>query len=449
MALKLFERDGSGETWWYEYDELGRIVSERSGSPGDPVRIGYNYDAGVQGVGRLREVVDVVGDVTTRFEYEVRGNVTRTERFHNGNQLTDDSVEYNDLKLAKKRGYDNGRELTTEYGLDGLPRSVTFDSAATGAIPLAANIEYHASSRVRSAELAGGAIIYDANYEPFTQRILSRVYMDAANNMLSGCTDVQYDRVGNVVAFTDHSPPQQPLEWTYAYDSLYRLRHAVAKSAGATVADLEYRYDAAGNFTRNDEYRNAEDWLYGSANEVTGTQSAPNSITYSGGGRVASNPEHQQITWNDRKRVSDIQHADGSTATSGYDYEGKLLRLERDDGAGAQRSSWFFSEEHEAHNTEPVYNVMLEGVPWMTVGADGTLRVLARGLADSVVRELDGAGAVVPGSDERFLPFGARLDAAPSQTKTRGFAGAIQGTDSTLCDGCSALSTGIWSISSA
>ena len=46
--------------------------------------------------------------------------------------------------------------------------------------------------------------------------------------------------------------------------------------------------------------------------------------------------------------------------------------------------------------------------------------MLARTLAQSVVRELDDAGAVIAGRDEAFAPFGRRLGNAPALEKQRG-----------------------------
>ena len=177
---------------------------------------------------------------------------------------------------------------------------------------------------------------------------------------------------------------------------------------------------------------------------VTGTAAAPNAIVTDAAGRVTATPETAVLQWNARKRVSRVTSAAGDRVDVRYDHEGNLLVADRAAaGAPAATRSAFFSKEHEVHAGTHVYHANLEGVPWVSVAPDGQRRVLARTLAQSVVRELDDGGAAIPGRDEAFAPFGRRLGNAPGPEKQRGFAGAVQGVGQVMLMGARPYQLGL------
>ncbi|HEU5320227.1 MAG TPA: RHS repeat-associated core domain-containing protein, partial [Methylomirabilota bacterium] len=429
-GLKVYERDATGQEWWYAYDALGRIAREVAGpDPAAGARLLYTYDTPLPlGRGQLGEVRDAVRNDVTRYTYDARKRVARVERTVAGAAVSDDRTAYNDLGEVARRDFQDGSALEYDYGVDGRLRAVRFVRADGVRRPLVEQIAYHPSSRIAQAALAGGAVRYAATFDPATQRLASRTYATGAGAVLLGLDQIVYDRVGNVRAHREALPPAAPVTWALEYDSLYRLRHAVGTRAGAPLLDAEYRYDAAGNFTRNDEFVAGADLAYGALqpDAVLGTAANPSLFVWDAAGRAAAAPQHPLLQWSARKQAERVVGPGGQQLDLVHTHDGALLQLDRT-VAGAVTTSRFLAADHEQHGGQDHYFAVLEGVQWAAARPDGARQVYARSLANSVVRVVDEAGAAVAGTDEVFAPFGTTLGAPPAAPAPRGFADGVRG----------------------
>ncbi len=428
-GTKIHERDATGTEWWYFYDELGRVKSEHVGAPSASPSIDYTYDAPFA-LGRLAHARNLGQKHELSFSYDARGNETHKIRQFGGAVVSDEQSFFNDLNRVKQRSFAGGSKIVTSYNLDGLPSAIHFLNAAGGApIPLVEAIRYHTSGRVCSAQLLGGAVVYDAAFDAMTQRLTRRTYRDIAGTPIFQLDIIKYDNVGNITSFREHAPPAQAIDWQHEYDSLYRLRHAVAVQGGTISQDLNYHYDAVGNFVLNDEYDAGQRWNYDGPrpNAVTGTTAAPGSFAYDAVGRVIGNKEADVVRWNNRRRVDQVISPKGDRIDMIYSHDGRIVALDRTDAGGTVERSIFLAEDHERHGATDCFFANIEGIPWVAVQPDGTRTVYVRSLASSVVRELADRGKPISTSDELYAPFGSPLGGRASSAKRRGFAGALRG----------------------
>jgi RHS repeat-associated protein len=443
---KVYERDGHGTEWWYGYDALGRVVQEIPGA--DPLaaaRIVYSYDAPAPlGRTQLFEVRNVATNDRKRFYYDELRQTNRVESMLAGAVVSDDRATYNDLDEVKRRDFQDGTAMEYDYGVDGGVRAIRFVRADGTPVPMVEQVVYHPSGRIGQARLAGGGVVYGAAFDPSTQRLTSRTFVDGGGATCFSLDQLAYDRVGNVRGYREDAPAAAPVLWALEYDSLYRVRHATATQAGAGLFDREYRYDAVGNFLRNDEFSPGDTLAYGVArpDAVLGTTANPNLFTYDGAGRATTTPQLPVVRWNDRKRVDRLANAGGDQIDITYTHDGALVELIRTAG-GVADTSRFISPAHEQHGGQDRYFAVLEGVQWVSTRPDGVRTVFARSLGNSIVRVIDQAGATVAGTDEMFGPFGATVGAAPLTPAPRGFADAIRGSNGVQLMGARPFHSGL------
>ncbi|MUV13888.1 RHS repeat-associated core domain-containing protein [Noviluteimonas gilva] len=182
----------------YQYDELGRLIAERSGVEGKLVA-GRSYDV----EGRLVEVVDGNGH-KTRLTYDALGRVaTSTDAMGGVTRLTYDAGDRT-TAVVDPRG------LSTTYRYNGLGDLLELRSPDTGTTT-------HAYS-------AGG--------------LLTRTVRNDASAI-----DYAYDALGRVVAVTGGSDQR-----TFAYDTCGAgfLCEATTLNGGAVQASTRFTYRADG-----------------------------------------------------------------------------------------------------------------------------------------------------------------------------------------------------------
>ena len=245
---RIYERGAAGVARWYAFDALGRVTGEVPGAdPNQNPTVVYNYDGpAATDIGRLTSAQDLVADVLSQYSYDGRGNVTRVIRTLAGVVVDDVAVDYNDLRAPRRRTFAGGVQLKYDLGVDGLMAATQLVRADGVQVPMIAGVTYHPSGRVAQADLCGGAVVYRASFDAQTQRLRHRGYRTAAGTVLYEVDNLGYDAVGNVVAFREQAPSADPVTWTLAYNSAYRLRSADAARPGGAVAAFGYRYDVAG-----------------------------------------------------------------------------------------------------------------------------------------------------------------------------------------------------------
>ncbi len=129
--------DARGVTVHYGYDELNRVTSIDYPGLDEDITFSFDADGGVgqtcdNGKGRLCVQVDESG--TTRYDYDVFGNVTRLRK--------EEAVGSNSVVLETKYSYDAGDNITSitypdgravDYGRDAVRRVASIDTTVNSA----------------------------------------------------------------------------------------------------------------------------------------------------------------------------------------------------------------------------------------------------------------------------------------------------------------------------
>lgn len=230
------QTDARGVTRTTSYDALDRPVSVNFPDAGETIR--YVYDQGVNGIGRLSGITDESG--STEFEYDDRGNITRTVNTVDA-QSYSISYSYNAADRLTGVNYPSGRSLVYTYDGSGRVDSVT-STDSTGTVEvLAAGIERLPFGPMQSLTL-GNSIerthSYDLDYrlESLTDTgVLERNYA--------------WNSVNNITAITDGLNIDG--SQLFNYDALDRLSFAIGG-----YGERSFTYDAVGNrqsIQRNDD----------------------------------------------------------------------------------------------------------------------------------------------------------------------------------------------------
>jgi RHS repeat-associated protein len=235
--------DGTGTTYQYGADGLLTGSTNARGQT-----IDYSYDAAGQLTGKT------FGDGTSEhYAYDARGNLISAQAREGG---------------ITSYTYDSAGRLTSVTDPNGRNESYVYDSAGRlieRIEPSGSATNYGYDSSGRLAELTDGSgnllvkYTYDAN---------SRVARSDMGNGTS--TTYSYDAAGDVTQIVNYAADGSVSEsfaytydansrpvtvatldgtWTYGYDAVGELTHAVFQSTNSAIPnqDLSYTYDAAGN----------------------------------------------------------------------------------------------------------------------------------------------------------------------------------------------------------
>jgi RHS repeat-associated protein len=429
---RIYERNAVGDEWCFAFDALGRWTDDVPGAdPTQAAAVVRRYDGAGPGtsVGQLVRAEVVPDSVVTQYTYDRRGHVANVTRTIGGVVVASDTMTYDDLGEVSRHAFTGGAALEWTRGIDGLLSRVRFIQADGTIVPMTDGIVYDAAGRVSGATICGGTLRYSSSFEASTARMASRAYLDGAGAPLYRLTNFVYDGVGNLRSYDEEAPPAGRVSWALVHDSLYRLRGATATRGAAAIADLEYRHNLASNVTRSDETAPGLTLAYDPARPdlVTGVVGGATLYTHDAAGRLRSTPALTNVRWSARDRVAQMTDGGARQLDVVYDHNRELLAVDSTTGGVTERS-YFFSAVHERHAGVDRYIALLDGLQCVAARDDGTRVVLARGMAGSVTRTMDHAGAVIAGSTELYAPFGAAI-AAASTPWPRGYAGAVRGLD--------------------
>ena len=110
------QTDAKGQVVNMQYDPLGRMI-ERSDDEGTTTWTYGGLDAPAGSIGQLLE--ETHGEVSTTYQYDTLGRVTRTTKTLEGTEFTT-TVHYDDLGRVIKTDYPGGQGLYTENHYDDL-----------------------------------------------------------------------------------------------------------------------------------------------------------------------------------------------------------------------------------------------------------------------------------------------------------------------------------------
>ena len=229
-------------------------------------------------------------------------------------------------------GYPEGMESRRTYNAAGLLERVEVDrGTGPGYQTVVDAIAYNARGQWTEVTHGNGvktAREYDEDLARLTRIFTRRVGTPTTHFQ---DLDYAYDPTGNPVKITDNLSRSSfahnrliPNTRSFAYDARYRLtratgkRHRTARQKAPDVLvtspdpndyepyAIEYAYDAAGNFTRNQEYANGElhyksgriDLFNGDETEA-GSFGAPaaGNFCYDANGNTTHTPRHQELAY--------------------------------------------------------------------------------------------------------------------------------------------------------
>ncbi|WP_190285576.1 toxin glutamine deamidase domain-containing protein [Montanilutibacter psychrotolerans] len=316
--------DPNQGSWSFDYNALGEVLGQRDARGittttgydklGRPLQASATYDH--DGTGALDTVVDT-------FTYDpayAKGSPAGSERKLNAMSLRKETLGYDTQSrpvsrtLVQRRAiggaYDTLKQETSYDAYYGRAKAQTYGNAETlwlryskyGHLIRESNAVTGEDYRVVDAvdargnatqeTLAGGNITAIRTYQGQTGQMLSVQYGSVLVPTLRKL-EYRYDVFGNVLWQQLNSGS---VKEDYQYDALHRLEQATR--SGATVATVNYGYDAAGNFTFKSDFS---------------TNIGTNAYVYSGG-TCGGGPN----------AVKSVALAAGGTRTYCYDATGNM-----------------------------------------------------------------------------------------------------------------------------
>jgi RHS repeat-associated protein len=320
--------DPKGNTTHYQYDAHGNpiLVTSADGST-----TSADYDA----TGQLQHATDADGHTTAytsnaagqpltvtfadnskiTYTYDAHGNLTSAADASGTTTLTYDGAD----QLAKvaypdgtflKYTYDSaGRRIqmadqtgyTVNYTYNALGQlSGLTDSSGK---PIVTYTYDAAGNLAKQVSADGSSTLYTYDHGG---RILSMTNKDGSGAVVSSFTDT-YDALGRRATETTLDG-----QWTYSYDAVGQLTHAVFASTNPAVPsqDLRYAYDAAGNRTSTVLNGVTTNYVTNNLNQYTSVGTA--SFVYDAAGNLIRETDGGGGTG-------------GGTTTYSYDVAGRLV----------------------------------------------------------------------------------------------------------------------------
>jgi RHS repeat-associated protein len=246
--------DGSIESWTYDSYGNPQTWTNRRGH--QTIYTNNNY-------GQITAKQFADGSLTS-YAYDPQDNLTSAATFNtNQSPLEVSTMAYDGSNRLVQITYPGGKYLTFAYDSNGR-RTSSVDQLGHQL-----DYSYDGQGRLRSMTNELNALVVQYQYDPD-----GRVALKTLGNGMF--TTYQYDAAGQLLSMTNALASGAVLsifnysydsrgrrtsmnsldgQWTYAYDDIGQLTHAVFTSATTNIAnqDLAYVYDAVGNRTQTIE----------------------------------------------------------------------------------------------------------------------------------------------------------------------------------------------------
>ena len=278
--------DARGKKSTYSYDALNRLAGI-SFSTGNP--IGFSYDAGTNGVGRLTGMTDESG--TTQWQYDLHGRVTLKATSVGGVPRAV-GYQYDAHGRLSHLTYPSGKALTLTWRANKLD-ALTLDGQA-----VLGNVQYHPFSGPRQWSFGNGQLVsrsYDAD-----NRLAGYPLADSMRSL-------SFDDAGRITHISDSNTA---LNQAIQYDALDRL-------TGWTTPLLSqgYSYDAGSN--RTSATYGVASYSHTVAPGSNRLQSVagptPKAYQHDAAGNVIHDGR-TSFAYNDRGRLAGVSNAQGTTS---------------------------------------------------------------------------------------------------------------------------------------
>jgi RHS repeat-associated protein len=226
--------DPKGTVINYYYDALNRLTAVQF--PLDSSQnIGYTYDSGTYGIGRITGRTDISG--TYAFSYDARGNLTQEQKTISGIVYTT-GYGHNGNNVLTSLTYPSGRVVTYTRDTTGQVSQVSTTVNGTPTT-LASSLAYLPFGGITSLIYGNGLVLSQAHD---TQYRISSLTVGSLLNLTYA-----YDANGNITAISDAvNPPGGPLDTAGVYTYLPESNKL---DSIAGNSPLVFGYDANGNTT--------------------------------------------------------------------------------------------------------------------------------------------------------------------------------------------------------
>jgi RHS repeat-associated protein len=239
--------------------------------------------------------------------------------------------EYDAMSRVTGTVYPDNSRVERIYNDGCLLEKIRFYNNGVAAITIIQNIDYRENGQ-RLRVTYGNGVMTQYSYDPVSYRLL-RIKTQQGGGVKLQDLEYIYDPVGNIVQISDRLSDQiiddtQIITNTrsFEYDPLYRLIKVQGRNHKDAIADkckshafvaalkpppnsndlqnlyqnytFDYRYDAVGNFQRNEEYLNAV-LQYESVmpDHFNGAWSEVNEYSYDINGNMTRSPCHPLLAW--------------------------------------------------------------------------------------------------------------------------------------------------------
>ncbi len=384
----LQSTDGNGNVVHYSYNSAGQLLSK---TYADGSQTTYAYDAG----GKLTSAANATG--TTNLTYDSANHLTEI-------------------------AYPDGKSLQYSYDAAGRRSQMVDQSGST------VNYTYNSLGQFSGlTDGSGNSLVsytYDATGRLSRETKGNRTYTaytyDAAGDVLSVLNYAPGGAINSSFVYTYNDLGLQTSEttldgqWTYSYDAIGQLTHAVfaSNNPGAIPnQDLQYFYDAAGNRTKT--IINGVTTTYSTNNRNEYSQVGSTSYAYDPNGSLVSQTDGSgttTFTYNVDNRLSGIRPATGSPWSYQYDPLGNLYSTTQ-----SGQTTQYLIDPSGLGNVVGTYNAGGNLIANYTYGLGLVSQVNTSGVTNyydfdalgSTADLTNAAGGIV--NTYSYLPFGGAL----------------------------------------
>lgn len=406
--------DARSITTTYAYDNLNRVKT-RSYSDSTPA-VAYNYDGtGLGSVpsyakGKLTKVSSSVSE--TKYDsFDNLGKILSSSQLTDG-QTYNFGYAYNLAGMLTEETYPSGRKVKNTIATDASLSKVETQPSGGSYATRADNFVYTAAGAVSAMQL-GNAKWENAQFNSRLQPTQLGLGTSATDQSL---WKVAYDygttdNNGNVKQQTISVPSITPLEQTYAYDSLNRIKSAVETQSSAQTWKQTFTYDRYGN--RNFDAANTTTLGSCSTNQCNPTIDAANNrfttnqgYTYDLSGNLLTDAQNRSFVYDAENKQKTVSDASGTIGTYSYDGDGKRVKK-----VSASENTIFV---YDASGKMIAEYLLTTATPqtattsYLTSDTLGSPRVIT-----------DTAGNVTSRRD--FMPFGEEISGLGNRTSANGY----------------------------
>ena len=295
--------NGRGNAIYSNYNANGQLVRKDFA---DGTHIDYTYDTH----GNLHTATDVTG--TTVLDWDPVADRLNKVTYPDGRFL---AFSYDRGGTLRTKSVDQAG-FTVNYIYDAVGRLTELRDAQNQLIARYTYVDEagHDDGRLHRKDLGNGTYT-TYSYDPAGQML--RLVNYAPNGAVNSRFDYTYDNPGRVKTETTLDGT-----WTYDYDGIGELTHAVFASTNPDIPsqDLTYFYDAGGNRTRTILNGVTTDYVANNMNQYTQVGTAQ--YGYDADGNLTSIRDvfgNTTYVYNDESRLTGMTLPDGSIWTYQYD----------------------------------------------------------------------------------------------------------------------------------